>query len=274
MADFLIVECQQGSPEWHQARRGVITASMFTIARQWVGGLTEQQAEYVRHIEAGKSRSEAAALAGYRNPPTAQAVEIALDGGTPGDFSDAAKRYARTLALESIGAEFPDQYETWAMRRGRELEPEARQMHEMALSIETGALDQIIKPAGFVTTPDGRFGASADGLIDSDPDGPGGAEYKCFIDPDKVWSIIMDDDWSDLTDQVQGGLWITGRRWWDMCLYCPGLTAAGLAFTRKRVYRDDDYIDALERDLMRFSRLVDDYTAQAQARANPAAAAA
>ena len=32
-----IYHCDQGSPEWHQARAGVITASMFKVARQKVG---------------------------------------------------------------------------------------------------------------------------------------------------------------------------------------------------------------------------------------------
>ena len=44
---MIIVKAPQGTPEWHQARAGVITASMFSTAREWVDGLTDQQRIYV-----------------------------------------------------------------------------------------------------------------------------------------------------------------------------------------------------------------------------------
>ena len=267
-------EVDQGSEEWHGLRRKCVTASMFSVARQWVGGLDEKQAAYVKHIQDGRTKAEAQALAGYASAPKAKSIEIALAGGTPGDFSDPGHAYARRIALDIIGAEFPDQFETFAMRRGHELEPEARAIHEMELSLISPEITgTIIKHSGFVKTLDGRYGASADGLIDDDPEGPGIAEYKAFYDTEKIWPILFEDNWSDLMDQVQGGLWITRRNWCDMCLYCPGLAAAGLSFTRKRVYRDENYIEALESDLTRFYGLVDKYVAIAQAKAKPAAVA-
>ena len=42
-----VYECEQGSPEWHAARAGVITASMFKVARKKIGGLDERQQKYV-----------------------------------------------------------------------------------------------------------------------------------------------------------------------------------------------------------------------------------
>lgn len=271
MTDFYIIECEQGTPEWHAARRGIITASMFETACEWSGGLDERQAQFVKLVQEGRSRAEAAALAGYQKQPSAQAVVQALEGKKPGDFSTPAKSYARRLALERIGAEIPEQFETYAMRRGRELEPEARELHDLALSAEVATLGSVIQRAGFVTTPDRLFGASADGLINEHPDGPGGAEYKCYIDPEKLWDILMADDWSALKYQVQGGLWITGRKWWDMCLYCPSLKSSGLHFTRKRVWRDEAFIEQMQSDLLRFSGLVEQYTAMAKSKAKPAA---
>lgn len=265
---FELFHAPQGSPEWYAARRAAVTASQFKTARQWVGGLDEKQSAYVAAILSGKSEKDARAEAGYSAAPKAKAVEIALSGGTPGDFSEAGHQYARKIALECIGAQFPDQFETFAMRRGHELEPEARAIHEMELSMlsEDITSGPFIRQAGFVKTLDGRFGASADGLIDNDPDGPGIAEYKAFYDTEKVWPILFDDNWQDLADQVQGGLWITGRKWCDMCLYCPGFAEAGLTFTRKRVYRDEDYIESLEADLVRFYGLVEKYTAIARSK--------
>jgi len=103
---------------------------------------------------------------------------------------------------------------------------------------------------GLILTDDFRFGASADGLIDAD----GGAEYKCFVNPEKLRTILIDNDFSTMQDQVQGGMWITRRQWWDMCLYCPDLEIIGQGLSRHRATRDDDYIEALEQDLIRFDR--------------------
>jgi hypothetical protein len=38
-----LVHCDQGSPEWHQARAGCITASMFKTARERINGLDEKR---------------------------------------------------------------------------------------------------------------------------------------------------------------------------------------------------------------------------------------
>lgn len=201
---MIIVACTQGSPEWHRARAGVITASVFRVARERL-----------------KS----------------------------GDFSAAGKKLAFRLAIERIsGAPLDDGFETWAMRRGHELESAARMEHE----IQTG---QVVQRAGFVHTEDRLFGASADGLIGDD----GGAEYKCLVSPESLMPVLLDGDISDYIDQIQGCIWLTGRSWWDYCLYCPALDSIGRQLTRIRVIRNDDYIEKMELDLLKFSELVFEY---------------
>jgi hypothetical protein len=51
-------------------------------------------------------------------------------------------------------------------------------------------------------------------------------------------------------------MWITGRKWWDFCLYCPALESIGLQLWHRRVERDDNYIEQLEADLIEFEKLV------------------
>ena len=46
-----------------------------------------------------------------------------------------------------------------------------------------------------------------------------------------------------------------------MCLYCPALKAVGKDFIRKRVERDDSYIESLEQDLIIFERMVSEWEA-------------
>jgi hypothetical protein len=108
-----------------------------------------------------------------------------------------------------------------------------------------------------MTTDDGMFGSSLDGVIDDD----GSAEYKCFISPLKLRQIMIFGSLHTVMDQCQGGLWISGRKWMDFCLFCPALTPLGKQLWVKRVYRDDDYIEALERDLYTFKGLIDSYEA-------------
>jgi hypothetical protein len=116
----------------------------------------------------------------------------------------------------------------------------------------------MIEEAGFMTTPDGLFGCSVDGLIGD----MGGSEYKCLVGAEKLRNVLIENDISDYLDQVQGCMWISGRRWWHFGLYYPDLAAIGLDFHLIEVERDDDYIADLERDLLSFKRIVDDYEAR------------
>jgi hypothetical protein len=254
MTDFEIIEVQQGSPEWMEARAGCITASMFSTIRAKVQTLDEKQCLYVAAILQGEDQKHALEVSGYKAKPTAACVAEAIARKTldVGEWSDASKNYAFRLACERIAGRNidGDQFETFAMRRGRELEEACRRRHEQEIGC-------IVDLAGFVRTNDGRFGCSADSLIEPD----GGAEYKCFYAPEKVRPILTADDWGDVMDQVQGCMWLTGRKWWDMCLYFPALSPVGKDFTRKRIERDDAYIEKLEADLVAFERLVSEWVA-------------
>lgn len=206
---MIIIECEQGSDEWHEARAGVITASNFEECR--------------KRLKSGVNK---------------------------GDFSQKAKEYAFRLAIERISGKLlsEDKFDTFEMRRGRELESDARLLHEERI----GAL---VEQTGIALTDDKRFGASLDGLIGED----GSSEYKCFIGPSSLMPILLENDVSKSTDQVQGQLWITGKKWSDFVLYCPALKAINKELTIIRVERDDNYIEALESDLLEFDKLVIKY---------------
>lgn len=255
---FNIFYSAQGTDEWKNDRAGIITASMFKTARERVGTLSEQQQKMVNAIRAGKSTADAATQAGYKTKPKlTESVQRAIEGLPVGDFSEAAKNYAFRLAIERISKQPLDEgFETWAMKRGHELEPQARAMHEAHAGISVMA-------CGFVSTPDNVFGASADGLVEPE----GGAEYKCLVDPLRLRTCLIDNDISEFMDQVYGGMWITGRQWWDFCIYCPALASIGRDFTRWRVPRDDNYINAMETELLEFKQLVD--RNEAALRGNP-----
>lgn len=246
--DIEVIECEQCSDIWLIERAGVSTASMWSEVRKRVNGLNEQMATYVNAIrKEGKSPADAMKIAGYKNPPTSERIKRALKGEKVGDYTETAQDYAFRLACERIsGKPLDEGFTTWAMRRGSELEPEARLDHESRIGT-------LIQHAGFVRTTDRRFGASADGLIGDD----GGSEYKCLIDPARMRRIIVTGDISEFMDQVQGGMWLTGRSWWHFVLYCPALKPAGKEMLIFKVERDDDYIAELEADLLAFDQLVE-----------------
>ena len=178
---------------------------------------------------------------------------ILKSGKNKGDYSSAAHDYAYKLAVErrKCAPLDHDEYETRDMRRGRELEHSARLVHEQKLGI-------FVEQAGYVCTDDRRFGYSTDGFIGDD----GMAEYKCFTSPSKIRDILFNDSADVVIDQVQGGLWLTNRKWCDFCLYSPDMEDFGLDLVINRIYRDDEYIAELEQDLLRFDALVEGYMAR------------
>lgn len=180
-------------------------------------------------------------------------------GKNKGDYSEGAKNYAFRLAIERIGGVLLDEgYETWSMARGHALEPEARAKHEDL----TG---DMIREVGFVSTDDRWFGGSADGFRLSNDNG---CEYKCFVSPEKLRTILIDGNTDEVVDQCMGGMWLTGAKAWEFGLYCPALAPIGCDFTLLVIPRDDDYIEALEQDLLTFRELVMSY--EATLRAGPA----
>jgi hypothetical protein len=176
------------------------------------------------------------------------------DGKT---LSDTARYLAFRKAIERISGVPLDEDAptTWQMRRGQELEKDARLLHEADIG-------QRVRPVGLVLTDDRKFGASADGWTHDERLGAGGAEYKCLVGAKELEAVYIDDDPSKYDDQVHGNIWISGRNWWDFCVYCPALEVIGLHFYRLRIKRDDDYIDALEKDLMKFDAVIENFRAK------------
>ena len=259
---MIVYTDEQGTAAWKKSRAGVITASMVVVARQRVGLLTEQQSKYVAVIRQGGSEAQAAEAAEYKSKPKpTETMQRAINGLPIGDLSDAAKKYAFRLAVERISGEPLDEgFETWQMLRGRELEPEARAEHEAQSGL-------LVEQAGFVTTDDGVFGATADGFIGS----KGGCEYKCLTSPETIREVLLFDDISAYTDQIQTCMWIAGREWWHFGMYCPALKSIGLQLYWREIPRDDNYIEAMELDLMVFKRKVDEYEALLRERGRTAA---
>jgi YqaJ-like recombinase protein len=100
-----------------------------------------------------------------------------------------------------------------AIAHGIEYEPESRRWYEFETS-------QTVRRVGLVISACGRFCCSPDGLIGED----GGLELK-NPQPATHVGYLLDPDLllEDYKHQVYGSLLVTGRQWWDIVSYCPGL---------------------------------------------------
>jgi hypothetical protein len=175
----------------------------------------------------------------------------ASKNGSAGDPSGDALTYAWAVAIERINGKSIDlQFATPAMRRGTDLEPHAR----LAYELQTGLL---ASESGIAISDCGKFAYSTDGLCGDD----GLIEIKCPAAPQKIGAIWSNPEEADAEyiDQIQGGMWVTGRQWCDLVVYCPWLEVVGKDLFIKRIKRDEEYIAALEADLIGFSKLVDRY---------------
>lgn len=149
-------------------------------------------------------------------------------------------KYLRDLTAEVIrGTVEEDGYSNGHMERGKAQEAEARDLYAFMRGVEP-------TPVGFIRN--GRAGCSPDSLIGDD----GGLELKTALGHIQIERIQKGTLPSEHIAQVQGGLWITGRRYWDFCSYSPGLPPLIV-----RVERDEAYIAALAKAVDAFNDELD-----------------
>jgi hypothetical protein len=164
----------------------------------------------------------------------------------PGDPTAQAERYAADIAIELIsGKPHGEPPKAWILDRGHQMEAAARMVYES----RTGA---FVTEAGICKTDDNLFGYSTDGLVDDD----GLIEIKAPIDSTKILDMWRTGDVSEYMHQMQGGMWITGRKYCDFLMYVPDLASVGKDLYSKRVFRDDEFIDAMVNELLRFQKMV------------------
>lgn len=159
-----------------------------------------------------------------------------------------AKRelYAAQVAIERISKEpCGEVFNSWQMKRGQEIEPDARFSYE----VETG---NVATESGVVLTDDRLFGYSTDGFVGDD----GMIEIKSLVGAEIVIEMWANEDMSEYMHQMQGGMWITGRRWCDFVMFCPQLASVGKSLFCRRVMRDDAFIDAMVESLALFEKAV------------------
>lgn len=191
-------------------------------------------------------------LAARRAVVTASRFRDCRDKLKSGAPSKACLSYAMDVARERCGGVLLPMFANAAMRMGSEQEQFARQSYEAA----TG---EFVEEVGLACTDDRKFGVSVDGLIGTD----GIYECKTMVSSDTLFTVIVDGDISAYVDQCNGAMWLLGRQWVDLHLWVADLPALSRVI---RIERNDDAIEALEADLMKFEALVSKFEAELRAR--------
>ena len=143
------------------------------------------------------------------------------------------------VAVERLTGVQDEGFDSYATRWGTEVEPFAREAYELA----TG---HFVEQVAFVDHPLHPFvGVSPDGLIGDD----GGLEMKAPKNSQihlQRFDTGMPDEF---IPQVQGCMWVTGRKWWDFVSYDPRMPEK-LRMLRLTIKRDDAYIARLEASVL------------------------
>jgi YqaJ-like viral recombinase domain. len=156
------------------------------------------------------------------------------------------RNYRAQLVVERLTGKADEGYENAAMRWGTEQEPFAR----IAYIAATGA---NVEEVGFIQHPQLMAGCSPDGLIGEE----GGLEIKCPTKATHLDTLKAQAMPAEHMPQVQGCMWITGRKWWDFVSYHPEFPEHLQLFI-VRIERDEQYIAGLEKEVRAFLKSVDD----------------
>jgi hypothetical protein len=155
---------------------------------------------------------------------------------TKGEPSKQARQYIYQLAGEYVSGQHMETYSSFAMERGTALEDEARNLYEFQNGVE-------VQQIGFCRNE--LAGCSPDGLVGDD----GGLEIKCPLIHTHVEYLLTRKLPSAYFQQVQGSLYVTGRKWWDFMSYYPGLKPLLI-----RATPDIEFMVKLEAALREFNR--------------------
>lgn len=146
-------------------------------------------------------------------------------------------KYLSRLAVERLrGSPIGGGFSSQATKNGQEREPEAVALYEVRHSVW---VDRV----GFCRHDTLQLGASPDGLIGED----GCVEAKCpGLDAHLEYlRLPAGEAPSTYKAQIQGVMWVCGRKWCDFISYSPDMPAGPLQLVVRRVLRDQRYIDML-----------------------------
>lgn len=155
------------------------------------------------------------------------------------------KTLVAELVAKAIVPEDPDaRYVSPEMARGNELEPIARTAYEFKYG-------QDVEVVGFVEY-DEHIGVSPDGFVGKN----GLIEIKCRSNAKHLVFMLTRKVDSSEWNQCQFQLFVTGRKWVDLCYYNPDFRNSLIV---ERIRPDEKYFAKLEAGLKAGKKMLLDY---------------
>ena len=157
-----------------------------------------------------------------------------------GAESSGRRNYRAELTAERLTHAPIERYKSAAMQWGNDTEDLARTMY----MLRTG---NPVEQVGFMQHDTIMAGASPDGLTGFD----GTIEIKCYELANHIAALKSGKMPPEHMAQVQGQLWLSGRKWCDFISFAPELPDNAQLFIQ-RIARDDEYIEKLEAEVVKF----------------------
>jgi hypothetical protein len=178
---------------------------------------------------------------------TASKIDAVLAKPKKGEGSAATRaNYLAQLAVERMTGKEREEFQTWEMTRGIEMEPLARAAYEDRANVMVEAVGFIahhsIVNAG--CSPDGMVGA--DGLV----------QFKCPKMAKHLEWIRANKVPSEHRKQLAFELACTQRKWTDFCSYHPDMPDHLKVFV-VRYTRDEVFIAEIEEEVRKFDAEVE-----------------
>lgn len=163
-----------------------------------------------------------------------------------GELSDTALGYLHEIIAQAITGKERVGGRSAAMDRGVDMEADALDYYA-----DTRMVD--LRKGRFLKLVGTNIGASPDGFIEDDPDGPGLVETKCPESKTHLATWFSRQLPDEYYWQVHGQLWVSGRRWCDFVSYDDRFPLP-MRMVVIRVHRNQDVIDELAAKVEAFAQ--------------------
>ncbi len=227
---IIINQIEQGTPDWHRARAGVITAS-----RASEFSSESNLAPLPDNIPYHKEGKEHVFYYDYteRRGTNKATLQTEIRESLPRVYGDMRQGYMAELVAQIATGLIPEQMSFKQCEWGHEHEDQARAFFELEHGFD------VTVPAFIYRDKDKRFGISPDGLIVGKKIG---LELKCpFTSKVFVEFATCDKIKKKYIEQCQYSMWVTGYEAWYFANYDPRIKTKKLHWVL--IERDQKFMD-------------------------------
>ena len=235
---IVINDIEQGSPEWHRLRLGVVTASRaaeFSAEPK----LAPFPTKGVRYEKIGSEHRYDImndCLRGIFTGKNKKLLEDEIRSLLPRVYPDARQGYMCELVAQIATGLVPEEMSFKQCEWGKEHEDAARALFELKNDLD------VIVPSFIYKDSDKRFGISPDGIVKGQKIG---VEIKCpYTTKVFVEFATCNKIKQEYYDQCQFSMWVTGFDAWYFVNYDPRINGENLH--QVLIERDQDYMDKYE----------------------------